>query len=235
MLTILKRELKGFFYTSTAYVFIGFFLSLGSLIFYLNNMQTLSSDLSPFLSMMSYVWMLLCPVLVIRLISGERKQMTEALLLTSPLGTFKILMGKFTSALLILALTLLLSAVYPLIIAIFGYLYWPELLTAYFGFFLQGCSFLALDLFISSFMNNTVSAFAAAFGINLLIWLISLAANALGESLLSHALRFISLYDRFVPFLHAQFSFASLLYYGSFIALMLYLSMLSINWRKGRS
>ena len=76
MLSIWKRELQGYFYTPVGYVFMGVFLLLSSVIFFLTIMQTRSSDLLTFIGTMSYLWMLLCPVLTMRLLAEERQKRT---------------------------------------------------------------------------------------------------------------------------------------------------------------
>ena len=85
MKAIYQKELKSYFYTPTGWLFIAVFLAIASLVFYLNNLLPRGSDLMQFLSMMSYVWMLLSPILVMRLLAGERRQATDNLLMSAPL------------------------------------------------------------------------------------------------------------------------------------------------------
>ena len=72
MRAVYHKELRSYFYTPTGWLFITVFLSLAGLLFYLNNILPRSSDFSAFLSMMSYVWMLLTPILVMRLMAERR-------------------------------------------------------------------------------------------------------------------------------------------------------------------
>ena len=81
MFAIWKRELQSYFYTPTGYVFMGVFLTLSSVMFYLQILQQRSSDLLTFIGQMSYIWMLLCPVLTMRLLAEERQKRTDQLLL----------------------------------------------------------------------------------------------------------------------------------------------------------
>lgn len=69
MIAIWRRELKAYFTTAAAYVFMGVFFSLGSVMFYLQIMQPRSSDILTFMGQLSYLWMLLCPVLTMRLLA----------------------------------------------------------------------------------------------------------------------------------------------------------------------
>lgn len=222
MTAVFKRELKGYFFTPVGYLFAGVFLAIASLLFYLNNVLTLSGDLAGFFSMMSYVWMMVCPLLVMRLIAGERKQMTEQLLFTAPVGLWGIVIGKFLAALTVLFFSVLLSLIYPLLIAVHGRVYPLELLTQYLGFALQGCAFIAFDLMVSAFSRSTMSAALLCFGANLMLWLSSLGAAG-AAPLIRDALRFVNLYERFSPFLLGQLSFANVLFFITFSAVCVFL------------
>ena len=79
MRAIFKRELQGYFYTAAAYVYMGVFLTLGCVFFAINNLAARSSDLNNLLWMMSYLWMLLTPILTMRSFAGERKARTAHL------------------------------------------------------------------------------------------------------------------------------------------------------------
>ena len=94
MRAIWKRELQGYFYTPVGYVFMGVFLLLASVMFYVSIMQNRSSDLPTFIGMLSYLWMLLCPVLTMRLLAEERQRRTDQLLLTSPVSLPGVVLGK---------------------------------------------------------------------------------------------------------------------------------------------
>ena len=71
MKTIWKREWQGYFHTPVGYVFIGVFLLISSILFFLAILQQHSGDLPTFIGEMSYLWMLLCPVLTMRLLAEE--------------------------------------------------------------------------------------------------------------------------------------------------------------------
>jgi len=229
------RELKSYFYTMTGWLFTAVFLALSSLVFFLNNILPRSSEFASFFSMMSYVWMLLTPVLVMRLMAGEKRQNTDSLLRSAPLPLSSVVAGKYLAACTVLLIALVISLFYPLMLSGYARVYPAEVLTGYAGFFLQGCAFIALDLMVTTNMKNTVSAAALAFGVNLFVWLASLlAASASVSPLLARAVAFISLYDRLVPFLSAQFSPANTLFYLLFSISMLSLSVLMAHTARSR-
>ena len=234
MLSIWKRELQGYFYTPVGYVFMGVFLTLSSVIFFLTIMQSRSSDLLSFIGTMSYLWMLLCPVLTMRLIAEEKQKRTDQLLLTSPVSLPGIVLGKYLAAVTVMALTVLLTGLFVLIVAIYGQVYPGELLVGYLGFVLQGCAFIALDLFISGCTSNQVTAVVAAFGANFVLWMLDLIQSAIRIDWVNSILSFFSLYERTEPFLMGQFSFASVGYDLSFAAAFILLTIHAMDARRYR-
>lgn len=234
MLAIWKRELQSYFYTPVGYVFMGVFLSLSGLFFYMLVLDARSSDVLTFLGQISYLWMLLSPVLTMRLLAEEKQKRTDQLLLTSPVSLPGIVLGKYLAAVTVMACTVLLTLVYVLVVALYGAVYPGELMVGYLGFILQGSAFLALDLYISGCASNQVTAAVAAFGVNLALWLMDLLASGVTQAWLQDALSFFSLYQRYNPFLMGQLSFASIGFDLAFIAAFLALTVHSLDSRRYR-
>ena len=234
MLAIWKRELQSYFYTPVGYVFMGVFLALSGTVFYMLILGSRSSDVLTFLGQLSYLWMLLSPVLTMRLLAEEKQKRTDQLLLTSPVSLPGIVLGKYLAAFTVMIFTVLLTLIYVLIIAMYGAVYPSELLVGYLGFILQGGAFLALDLFISGCASSQVTAAVTAFGVNLALWLLDLLAGSMTQSWVRDVLYFFSLYDRYNPFLMGQLSFASIGYDLSFIAAFLALTIHRLDSRRYR-
>ena len=234
LLAIWKRELQGYFCTAVGYVFMGVFLTLSSVIFFLTIMQTRSSDLLSFIGTMSYLWMLLCPVLTMRLLAEEKQKRTDQLLLTSPASLPGIVLGKYLAAVTVMGMSVLLTGLFALIVAIYGQVYPGELLVGYLGFVLQGCAFIALDLFISGCTSNQVTAAVAAFGANFVLWMLDLIQLAVDVDWFNGLLSFFSLYERSQPFLMGQLSFASVGDDLSFTAACLVLTIHLLDARRYR-
>lgn len=234
MLAIWKRELQSYFYTPVGYVFMGVFLALSGTFFYMLILGSRSSDVLTFLGQLSYLWMLLSPVLTMRLLAEEKQKRTDQLLLTSPVSLPGIVLGKYLAAFTVMIFTVLLTLIYVLIIAMYGAVYPSELLVGYLGFILQGSAFLALDLFISGCASSQVTAAVTAFGVNLALWLLDLLAGSMTQNWVRDVLYFFSLYDRYNPFLMGQLSFASIGYDLSFIAAFLALTIHRLDSRRYR-
>ncbi len=234
MKAIWKRELQAYFYTPVGYVFVGVFLALSSVFFYVQILQTRSSDLPTFIGQLSYLWMLLSPVLTMRLLAEERQRRTDQLLLTSPTSLLGMVLGKYAAACTVMLGTVLLTLGYVAVVAWYGQVYPAELMVAYLGFLLQGCAFLALDLFISGCTRSQVTAAVFGFGANLVLWMLDLLENAVNWSFFSDLLSFFSLYQRAEPFLMGQLSAASIVYDISFAAVFLLLTIHMLDARRYR-
>jgi ABC-2 type transport system permease protein len=139
MIAIWKREIQSYFSTPVGYVFMGVFLALSGIIFYIQNISALDSDVLYLLSQTTFLWLLLSPVLTMRLMAEERHQKTDQLLLTSPVSLWGVVAGKYFAAAAVLFATVFLTLGYVFVIAIFGKVYLGELIVGYLGFILQGC------------------------------------------------------------------------------------------------
>ncbi len=232
MKAIWKREMQGYFFTPAGYVFPGVFLAVASVLFYMQILSVRSGDLPSFIGSMSYLWMLLSPVLTMRLLAEERQKKTDQLLLTSPVSLPGIVIGKYLAAVTMLLIVSVLTLLYVLIVAIYGRVYPAELAVNYLGFILQGCAFAALDLFLSSCAATPVTAAVLAFGANFLLWILDLLETAVQADWISAVLKFMSLYNRNSPFLMGQLSFSGIFFDLSFIVIFLALAVFRLDRRR---
>lgn len=172
MLSILGKELRSYFYSATGYVFMGIFLLICGIFFANYNLLAASSAYSNVLSSIIFLFLILVPILTMKLLAEERNQKTDQLLLTSPLSVGEIVIGKYLASVVLFFITLAVTFLYPLILSQFGTLPTGEIVTAYIGFALMGASFIAVGLFVSSLTENQVIAAVSSFGILLLIWIL---------------------------------------------------------------
>lgn len=232
MNTIRKREMQGYFYTPVGYVFVGVFLAVASVLFYMQILRDRSGNLPGFVSAMSYLWMLLSPILTMRLLAEEKQRKTDQLLLTSPVSLPGIVLGKYLAAVTVLLITTGMTLLFVLVVALYGRVYPAELAVNYLGFFMQGCAFVAMDLFLSGCAGTPVTAAVIAFGANFVMWILDLLENSVQMPWLAEILRFLSLYRRNEPFMMGQLSFAGLLYDISFIAAFLALTVWHLDRKR---
>ena len=232
MKTVWKRELQGYFFTTTGYVFLGVFLAVSSLLFYLLILSPHSAELPTFIGYLGYVWMLLCPVLTMRLLAEERQKKTDQLLLTSPVSLPGIVIGKYLAAVTMLLAAAGLSLFYVLIVVLYGKVYPAELAVNYLGFVLQGCAFVALDLYLSGCAGTPATAAALAFGANFTLWTLDLLETKVQVAWIAETLRFCSLYRRNETFQMGQLSFAAILFDLSVVVIFLALTVYRLDRRR---
>lgn len=232
MLAVWQKELKTYYYTSAGYVFMGIFLTLSAVFFYSGNMAERSSNLMALLRSMSYLWMLLCPLLTMRLVAGERQLRTDVLLGSLPLPASSLIVGKYLAAATVLLLTTVCTWIFPAVTALYGKVYLPETLTGYLGFTLMGLMFIALDMTATCLCLTPLTACVAGLGINLAFWLFDVVAAASSGTVLARALTFLSPNQRFTPFTLGQLSLANIIYALCFICAMLLLCERLIKRRR---
>ncbi len=158
---IFRRELSAYFATPVAYVFIVIFLVLASAFtFYLGNFyERGQADLSPFFTFHPWLYLFLVPAISMRLWAEERKSGSIELLLTLPIRTSEVVLGKFLAAWAFCGIALAFT--FPIWITV-NYLGEPDngaIFTAYLGSLLMAGAFLAIGACISATTRNQVIAF----------------------------------------------------------------------------
>ena len=159
MKAIFKKELKSYFLSPIGYVVIGMFLLCFSLFFYLTVWQSGRVDLGYlYYNTAVYGLIIIVPILTMRMFAEERKNGTEQLLLTSPTGMAKVVIGKLMAALTVVLITLLVSIIFFIIVSFFGEPNIVSTLIAMFGFILISVSALSVGMFASSLTENQIIA-----------------------------------------------------------------------------
>ncbi len=232
MWAIYKREMQNYFKSPQAYVFMAAFILLSGFIFSVYNLLTLSSDMSYTFSYMSLVYILIIPILTMRLMSEDRKNKTDQLLLTAPVTLWDVVLGKFLAAVTVLMLTLAVSLVFVVIIGIFGIPSYGEIFAAYFGFFLLGMALVALGIFLSSLTDSMVTAAVSTFAIVFLLYLLDSVVRYIDAEWLSVLIGWLSAYTRFQDFGMGLLSLSGIVYYFSFAGVFLFLTVQTLQKRR---
>jgi ABC-2 type transport system permease protein len=183
MIAVLKHELRSYFHSLTAYVFGAFLLAFVGIGAMLYNIQAAVSNFEFVLSFGSLVFVVIVPILTMRVIAEERRQKTDQLLYSLPITTFQVIMGKYLALLILYLIPLAIISVYPLIFSQFGDVY---LLTSYgsiLAFFIMGAALIALGMFISSLTDNQ----GLAAGIGIAVILLNYYSVSLSEYVSSSA------------------------------------------------
>ncbi|MFQ5802903.1 MAG: ABC transporter permease [Candidatus Methylomirabilales bacterium] len=247
---VFKKEMRAYFASPIAYAVFTIFLVISGYFFYtiltyfsLISMQASMNPglatglnvtdgiLRPLFTNMSVILLFMMPLFTMRLFAEERKQGTLELLLTYPLRDGEILLGKFLAATALCALLLLVTALYPVLLALWSE---PELypiLTGYLGLLLLAMAFISLGLLCSSLTENQIVAATLTFGALLLFWIIGWAA-ALAEGDWALLFRQLSILEHFTSFARGVFETKDLAYYLGLTSFFLFATLKSMEIRR---
>lgn len=171
MLAIYKRELKSYFHSMTGCVFIAFLVMFTGIYFMAYNLNAGYPYFSYTLSGSLIVFLVGIPLLTMRSFSEERKTKTDQLLLIAPVSLTKVVLGKYFAMVTVLAVPNVIFCLFPLLIKLQGTAYLLVDYSSIAVFFLLGCVYLAIGMFMSSLTESQIIAFISTFGILLLLYL----------------------------------------------------------------
>ena len=232
MFAIFKRELKAYFTSPLGYVFLAIFYAFSGLFFYIFSLSVGSTDISSVFLMMFIVLMVFVPLLTMRLLSEDKKQKTDQLILTAPVSLLSIVMGKFLAAYAIFAIGVAVMPVYGFVMSTFATVSWLPLWGNTVGLLLLGGIFVSIGLFISSLTENQMIAAIGGFFINLMILLMNTLKSALPNGFLQDVLSSISVYSRYSEITNGIFSLSSLIFFVSVIFIFLFLTVRVLEKRR---
>lgn len=232
MFAIFKRELKAYFTSPLGYVFLAIFYAFSGLFFYIFSLSVGSTDISSVFLMMFIVLMVFVPLLTMRLLSEDKKQKTDQLMLTAPVSLLSIVMGKFLAAYAIFAIGVAVMPVYGFVMSTFATVSWLPIWGNTVGLLLLGGIFVSIGLFISSLTENQMIAAIGGFFINLMILLMNTLKSALPNGFLQDVLSSISVYSRYSEITNGIFSLSSLIFFVSVIFIFLFLTVRVLEKRR---
>ena len=224
MWAIIKKEVKSYFLSPIGYIFVGLFLAVYSIFFYLDVYVYGTTNFGNMFYSLSTIVTFLVPVLTMRLFAEEKKNGTEQLILTSPRSVTAITLGKFFAALIVVLISELLTFIYFGILMYFGS---PNLVTALvtlLGFTLLCSSYIAFGMFASSLTENQIIAEILTTVVLLVLWFIP---NFIPS------MQTFSLVNAFTSsFPAGTISLASLVLLGSFTVIFILLTMMVLQRKK---
>jgi ABC-2 type transport system permease protein len=239
MLAVFRRELRSYFATPVAYVFILIFLLLtNSFAFYLGNFYARGqADLAAFFTYHPWLFLFLVPALSMRLLAEERKSGSIELLMTLPLTPGQAILGKFLAAWAFTCLAIALT--FPMWITV-NYLGAPDngaILAAYFGSMLMAGGFLAVGSCISATTRNQVVAFILSVVACLLLLLAGFPLvldifSSWAPQALTDAIASLSFLTHFESLSKGVIDLRDLVYFGLLIACSLYANTIVLELKK---
>lgn len=171
MLAIFKKELRSYFTSMIGYLFIGFFLAIVGVYFMAFNLQGGYANFEYVLNSMVFVFVILVPILTMRLLAEEKKQKTDQLLFTSPLSVNKIVVGKYLAVFAVFVSAMVITMFYPFILSKYGTVSFKLAYTGILGFVLVGAAYLAIGLFLSALFESQAIAAVVTFVVLLITFI----------------------------------------------------------------
>lgn len=253
---IFKRELRSYITSPMFYVVLAAFFFFSGLLFMmsLNNFdeycKTISSQANPTalqsldinaavltgqLSNIAFICIFFLPVFTMKLIAEERKNKTLELLMTSPISSYEIIIGKFLSVSVIWVLILAITFTYVALIVSLPYIqiYWSTYFTALFGLFLFGLLGISIGLFSSTLTENQLISAVIGFVISASIYFLA-NVYQVADSLLANISYKISSFTNFIEIARGNLDTSCIIYFVTATAFLLFLServLESQRWR----
>jgi ABC-2 type transport system permease protein len=248
---VMKRELKSYFYSPVAYVVLTMFLVLCGYFFFAMmsafsrfsqtafqnpqaNVNITEMIVRPLFGNITFILLLIIPILTMRLFAEEKKSGTFELITTYPIKDVELVLGKLFACGGVFLVMLLLTFLYPLFMLSYSQPDPGVLLTAYLGLFLMGMAFISIGTFISSLTENQIIAAVMTFGLLLIFWVIGWVSS-ISEGQFGEVLNQLSLLTHYDNFAKGVIDLSDIIYYLSFIAFSIFLTLRSLESKKWRS
>lgn len=171
MLAIYKREFKSYFQSMVGCVFVAFLVAFTGIYFTAYNLNAGYPYFSYTLSGSLIVFIVGIPLITMRSFAEERKNKTDQLLLTAPVSLTKIVLGKYLAMISVVAIPNLIFCLFPLLIKMNGTAYLKTDYISIGVFFLLGCVYVAIGMFMSALTESQMIAFITTFGLLLILYL----------------------------------------------------------------
>ncbi len=223
---IFKKEAGSYFNSAVAYFNIIAFLSVSAWLFFWLGFffERGQAEMTYFFSLMPWLFLFFIPAMTMRLWAEEKKMGTVEMLMTLPIRSYEVVLGKFLACFLILVLMVVLSFPLPLSL---GYLGNPDngqIFTGYLGLILVGAAYIAIGLCASTFTSDQVIAFVVGIIVSFTMLVIGFVPQ----------LRDFGLAYHFNSITRGVVDSRDLIYYFSVIGFFLYLSVLSVESKRWR-
>ena len=247
MLAIYRKEMRSYFINPIGYVYLGVFLVFSALLCCYTTLVKGNYSTGNYFTYLIFSFMILIPILTMRLFAEERKLKTEQLLLTAPVSITGMVLGKYFAALTIYVGGVLLSCVNLIPLYVIGAAeragstyssthigpVTGEIIGSLFAVILLGAALIAIGTFISAMTENQLSAAIITIGViagMVLLNIFNQLKDSDGQPLIrSYVIRsvisWISVMSRFVNFTNGIFDYAALLYYLSLGFVFLFLTV----------
>lgn len=230
---IARKELRAYFNSPLAYIFINVFLVVSSWLFFQNYFVNAQADMRYFFDLMPWLFLFIVPAITMRVWAEEKKLGTIELLLTMPIKDVHIVLGKFLAAFLFLAIALLLSFMVPVVVRWSGPADLGVIFASYLGTLFLGGAYIALGIWLSAFTDNQIIAFILSIVASFVFFIISQVFVLQSvPNFLAAFFQFLGLGSHYTSITRGVIDSRDILYYVSFIGFFLFLNVRQIVGRR---
>ncbi len=231
---ITRRELGSFFDSLIAYVMLLLFLGFSGLFTWLVGSDIFlvgQASLRSFFGIAYWTLFFFAPALTMRLLAEEKRSGTLELLLTKAVSDRQVVIGKFLSTLILVAIALAFTLPYVITVANIGNLDNGGVLCGYFGLFLMSAVYLSIGLFASSITANQIVAFLIALFVGIFFHIIFDVLASTFRGFLGELFHYLSLSVHFESITRGVVDTKDIIYFLSLIFLGLFLAEISLSRR----
>ncbi|NLK38921.1 MAG: ABC transporter [Clostridiales bacterium] len=225
MLAIYKREMHSYFVTPIGFVYLAIFWAVSACVCTLTTLHEFSIDTSMYFLIMLFVFIIVVPILTMKLFSEERKLKTEQMLMTAPVSITSMVVAKYLAAFTLFAGSLVISCVNFIPLYLYAKPQSAIVFGSVIGIMLVGSAFVAIGTFISSLTENQLAAAVSTTGILLFLLAISFVNRYIDTYFIRSIIDWISIFQRFQAFNYGIFDFTAILYYASISAIFIFLTI----------
>ncbi len=234
VLFIAGKELRSYFVSPVAYIIVAFWLVMTGL-FFAGSAGSGDAGMRQVFSVIPILLLLIAPALTMRLLAEEQRTGTLELLLTAPVRDWSVVLGKFLGALGLFVAMMLLTMLYPVILMLFGgNPDWGPIWSGYLGLLLLGSVFLAVGLFASSLTSNQILSAVIGFAILLVLFIITILTSNVPPAV-GAVISKVSIGDRFDPFTRGIVDLRDVIYFLTFAAAVLFITIQIVEARRYRA
>ena len=190
MFALYKKELKNYFINMTGYIFIAFMLIVVSIFTLIWDFIGRYPTFEYALRNVTMVFLLIVPILTMRSVAEERHSKTDQLLYSLPVSVTQIVLAKYFAMVTVLLTPIAIIALYPVILSIFGTVYFGASYGAIIGFALLGATLIAIGMFMSSLTESQVIAAVSSFGVLFAMYLMGTLAQLVPQTAIASIIAF---------------------------------------------
>jgi ABC-2 type transport system permease protein len=235
MFYIAGKEMRSYFVSPVAYVIAAFWIVALGVFFWLSVTSTNEATMRYVFGVVPVLLLLIAPALTMRLIAEEHRTGTLELLMTSPVQDWAVVLGKFLGALGLYVSMTALTLFFPILLTLMGgNPDWGPIWSGYLGLILMGAAFLSVGLFASALTSNQMVSAMIAFVILLILFIMSQVAQNLSVNA-SDFLSKLSLSDRFDSYPRGIVDLKDTIFYLTFTAVTLFITIQVVEARRYRA